>query len=107
MPYVHLNTSRPLTDSEIASVRDAIAELMPILPGKTRENTMIHVTGGCAISKGDPSIPAIFIEVHTLKASPEDARNEFASKLKEKVSEKLDVPIDHIYMNIIALDEWY
>ena len=107
MPYVHLNTSRALTDSEIASIRDAIAELMPILPGKSRENTMIHITGGCAISKGDPSIPSIFIEARTFKASPEEARNEFASQIKKKLSEKLEVPEDHIYMNIIALDEWY
>ena len=107
MPYVHLNTSRPLNADELAAVRDLVAEHMPLLPGKTRENTMIHVSGGCAISKGDPAIPALFIEVRTYKASPDDAKKEFSAKLIAALSEKLNVPGDHIYMNIIALDEWY
>lgn len=107
MPYIHLNASRPLNEAETAALRDAVAELMPILPGKTRENTMIHITGGCAISKGDPDVPALFVEVRTFKASPEEARKEFAARLTAMLSEKLGVPGENIYMNIIALDEWY
>ena len=107
MPYVHLNASHPLTDAEIAELRDAVAELMPLLPGKTRENTMIHITGGCAISKGDPDRPALFVEVRTYKASPEEARKTFAARLTAMLSEKLGVPGENIYMNIIPLDEWY
>ena len=107
MPYVHLSASRSLNEAETAALRDAVAELMPILPGKTRENTMIHITGGCAISKGDPDVPALFVEVRTFKASPEEARKEFAARLTAMLSEKLGVPGENIYMNIIALDEWY
>ena len=107
MPYVHLNATRALTEEEIASIREAVAELMPLLPGKNRENTMIHITGGCAISKGDPSVPCLFIEVRTYKASPEDARKAFAARLIAMLSETLSVPGDHIYMNSIPLDEWF
>ena len=107
MPYVHLNASRSLTDAEIAALRDDVAALMPLLPGKTRENTMIHITGGCAISKGDPSVPALFIEVRTYKASPDEAKKEFAARLTAMLSEKLGVPGENIYMNIIAMDEWF
>ena len=107
MPYLHLSASPELTKDEISALREDIAALMPILPGKTRENTMIHITGGCAISKGDPSVPALFIEVRTYKESPADARKEFAAQLTATLSEKLGVPGENIYMNIIALDEWY
>lgn len=107
MPYLHLNASPVLTDGEIAALREEIAALMPILPGKTRENTMIHITGGCAISKGDPAVPAVFIEIRTYKASPDEAKREFAARLTAMVSEKLGVPGENIYMNIIALDEWF
>ena len=107
MPYVHLTASRSLNEAEIAALRDAVAELMPILPGKTRENTMIHITGGCALSKGDPETPALFIEVRTYKASPDEAKRAFAARLTAMASEKLGVPGENIYMNIIALDEWF
>jgi len=107
MPYIHLSTSRSLSDAETAALRDSVAELMPLLPGKTRENTMIHITGGCAISKGDPAVPALFVEVHTYKASPEEARREFAARLIAMLSEKLQVPGESIYMNIIPMDEWF
>ena len=107
MPYLHLSASPALTENDIAVLRDGIAQLMPILPGKTRENTMIHITGGCAISKGDPSVPAAFIEIRTFKASPDEAKREFAAKVTALVSEKLGVPGENIYMNIIAMDEWF
>ncbi len=107
MPYLHLNASPALSQADIAALRDEIAALMPILPGKTRENTMIHITGGCAISKGDPDLPAVFIEIRTYKASPEEAKKEFAARLTALVSEKLGVPGGNIYMNIIAMDEWF
>ena len=107
MPYLHLSASPALSQADIAALRDEIATLMPILPGKTRENTMIHITGGCAISKGDPTVPAAFIEIHTYKASPDEAKKEFAAKVTALVSEKLGVPGENIYMNIIALDEWF
>ena len=107
MPYLHLSASPALTNEEIGALRDEIAALMPILPGKTRENTMIHITGGCAISKGDPSVPAVFIEIRTYKASPDEAKKEFAARITAMVSEKLGVPGENIYMNIIAMDEWF
>jgi len=107
MPYVHLNASRPFTDAEADALRDAIAELMPLLPGKSRENTMIHITGGCALSKGDPSAPCLFIEVRTYRASPDDAKREFADRLTAMLGERLGVPGGNIYMNIIAMDEWF
>lgn len=107
MPYIHLNTSRSLTEAETAAIREAVAELMPILPGKTRENTMIHITDGCTITKGDPSVPAIFIELHTYKPSPDEAKKAFSAQLIAMLSEKLGVPGENIYMNIIALDEWF
>ena len=52
-------------------------------------------------------MPCLFIEVRTYKASPEDARRTFAARLIAMLSEKLAVPGDHIYMNIIPLDEWF
>ena len=107
MPYIHLNASRSLSEAETAAIREAVAELMPILPGKTRENTMIHITSGCAITKGDPALPAVFVELHTYKPSPEEARKAFAARLIAMLSEKLDVPGENIYLNIIALDEWF
>ena len=53
MPYVHLNVSKPLTEEQIQKARETIASFMPIIPGKTRENTMIHIDGNCSIFRGD------------------------------------------------------
>ena len=83
MPYVHLKVSRPLTAEQIEAARLAIARIMPVLPGKNRDNTMIHITGACALSMGDEGKPCMFLEVRLYKASPAENKKEFVQKASE------------------------
>jgi len=106
MPYVHLNVSRNLTEDEIAKIRDGFVEIMPALPGKTRENTMIHIEKACAISMGDPEQPCAFLEVRLYKASPEENKKDFVKKAAAVISSLTGVAEEKIYINMIELNEW-
>lgn len=106
MPYVHLNVSRKLTEEEISAIRDAIAEIMPALPGKNRENSMIHIDGSCAISMGDPAQPCAFLEVRLYQASPEENKKDFVKKAAAVISGLTGVQEEKIYINMIELNTW-
>lgn len=106
MPYVHLNVSRKLTEEEIAKIRDSVAGIMPALPGKTRENSMIHIDGACALSMGDPETPCAFLEVRLYKPSPEENKKDFVGKAAAVLTETTGIPGERIYINIIELNEW-
>lgn len=106
MPYIHLNVSRPLTAEQIEAARQAIAAIMPTLPGKTRDNTMIHIDGACALSMGDEGAPCLFMEIRLHGASPEASKKEFVAKAAVALSELFDIPERRMYINIIELDKW-
>ncbi len=106
MPYVHLKVSRPLTEQQIEAARLAIADIMPALPGKNRDNTMIHITGSCALSMGDSGKPCMFLEVRLYKASPEENKKEFVKKAAEALCALFEIEPARMYINMIELNEW-
>ena len=106
MPYVHLNVSRKLNEEEIAAIREGFAEIMPALPGKTRDNSMIHIEHACALTMGDPSQPCAFLEVRLYKASPEENKKDFVKKASAVISGLAGVAEEKIYINMIELHEW-
>ena len=106
MPYVHLNVSRPLTDEQIEQARQAIASIMPELPGKNRDNTMIHITGSCALSMGDAGLPCMFLEARLYKPSPEENKKEFVKKAADALCKLFDIAPERMYVNIIELSAW-
>ena len=106
MPYVHLNVSRSLSPEQIDAAREAIAACMPLLPGKSRENTMIHISSGCALSIGDPETPCLFLEARLYKASPEEAKRAFVARLSKAFEELFGIAQKRMYMNVIELEHW-
>lgn len=106
MPYVHLNVSRPLTAEQIEKARDTIASMMDTLPGKNRDNTMIHIDGGCALTKGDDGKPCIFLEVRLYKASPDENKKAFVQKAADALCAMFEVEPEKMYVNMIELPEW-
>lgn len=106
MPYVHLNVSSQLTEQEIIKLREGIAEIMPALPGKNRDNSMIHIDASCALSMGDPEQPCAFLEVRLYRASPEQNKKDFVEKAAAMLTSRTGIPAERIYVNIIELNEW-
>lgn len=105
MPYLHLSVQNPLTAEEKHELCESIGPLMPLLPGKTRQNTMMHIEDSCTIELGDAS-PCLFLEVRMFKASPEDAKQAFVKAISDLLEKKLSVPKNRMYINLTELDSW-
>lgn len=106
MPYVRVNVSKPLTAQQVEAARLAIAEIMPTLPGKTRDNTMIHIAGDCALSMGDEGKPCIFLEARLHGASPEESKRAFLEKAADALCGLLEIEPERMYANVVELDRW-
>ena len=105
MPYVHLNVTRKLTEEQVQKTRETIASFMPIIPGKNRENTMIHITDGCTMFRGD-SDECMFLEARLYKAAPLENKTEFVQKVTAALCEEFGIAPERLYINIIELNEW-
>ncbi len=106
MPYVHISASAEMTQEKKMNLREEIAEILPILPGKNRDNSMVHIEDSQFIVMGDPSVPAVFAEIRLYKQSPAAAKAQFAAALTALFEKHLGVPADHVYMNYMEMDHW-
>ena len=105
MPYVHVSTTKKLDKAQKEALWLKITEIMPILPGKTYANTMIHIDDGCFIRKGDAD-ECCFIDVRVYKSSPEEAKAAFCKAMFEVLEGFLGIPSENHYMNITEQDRW-
>ena len=106
MPYVHISTSAGLDGAKKSAILEGIAPLLPILPGKNRNNAMVQLDDSCFMAMGDPSTPCAFCEIRLYKQSPADAKEKFAAALTQLLGKELGIPADHVYLNYMEMDHW-
>ena len=106
MPYLQLNTSVRLGDAEKHSLCEAIGVLMPIIPGKTRDNTMMCIMDGCFMEKGAGGAPCLNLEVRLLGPAPDECKSDFTAKITSLFEDKLKVQPGDMYINLIEYNDW-
>jgi phenylpyruvate tautomerase PptA (4-oxalocrotonate tautomerase family) len=105
MPYLQLHTSKPLSRAEKHELCDELGKLMPLLPGKARDNTTMCLMNGCYMELGDDE-PALNLEVRLYKPSPAESKKAFAESVSRLLEERLGVRRDRMSINISEHASW-
>ena len=106
MPYVHITTTAPADAAKKSALLEGVDALLPILPGKNRNNAMVHIDSGAFVAMGDPATPCVFAEIRLYGKSPADAKSKFTASLTELFTRELGVPAHHVYLNYFEMDHW-
>ena len=106
MPFINVHIGKPLTEEEKARTAAMIAENMPLLPGKTRDNTMIEISAGRDMYMGGEKRPLVFVDMRVYHASPLEAKDTFVKALTKGFEELLQVDAAHQYYNIADMPQW-
>ena len=107
MPFVEIHIGKPLTAQEKETVMRSIAEQMPILPGKTAQNTMIEIAAADRdMYMGLEKKPLIFGDIRVFGPAPTEAKDQFIAALSATFEKLLGIPQDKQYYNIIEMPEW-
>lgn len=106
MPYFHLTTNATIPAAEKHALCNEIGKLMPLLPGKSRDNTMMQLDDARFMEMGDNALLCGHLEVRLYKASPTDAKQAFVAAVSKLFEEKLAIPQDRLYINLIEYDAW-
>ncbi|MDR1060846.1 MAG: hypothetical protein LBL83_06480 [Clostridiales bacterium] len=105
MPYLQLHTSKQLSPAEKRELCGEIGKLMPLLPGKARDNTTMCLVDGCYMELGDAE-PALNLEVRLYKPSPSESKRAFAEQISRLLEERLGVRQDRMSINIVEHASW-
>ena len=106
MPFINVHIGKPVTDEKKTEVMNAIASHMPIIPGKTADNTMIEISGGRDMFMGGEKRDLIFVDMRVYSPAPNSAKNEFVQALTKEFENRLEIPAGNQYYNIIELPGW-
>ena len=107
MPFVNITSAKKIDDETKAELNSRIGEIMPVIPGKNADNTLLCINDGVSIfMKGKPN-DGVFVSVQVYKKSPEDAKKEFSRKIYEILKDipGLD-PESCLYMNFTEFENW-
>jgi len=107
MPYVSITTAKKLDCATKTELYLKIGELMPVLPGKNLDNTLLSINDGVDMfMRGKPN-DGVFVSVQVYKKSPEDSKKEFSAKFCETLKEVLKLDPDGcVYMNFTEFENW-
>jgi len=106
MPYVQLCTSVRLNETKKHELCDEIGKLMPLIPGKTRDNTMMSIIDGCYMEKINADNPALNFEVRVLGGVPDAHKKDFIEQITALFDRMLGVKPDFMSINIAVFDDW-
>jgi len=107
MPYVNITTAKKLDEASKAELYSKIGALMPVLPGKSIDNTLVCINDGASLfMKGKPN-NGVFVSVQCYKNSPEESKKEFSEKFYEVLKDFLKIDDEScVYMNFIEFENW-
>ena len=107
MPFVSITTAKKIDGGTKAELNSRIGEIMPVLPGKNLDNTLLCINDGVSMfMKGKPN-DGVFVSVQVYKKSPEDAKKEFSKKIYEILKHILGLDSEScVYMNFTEFGNW-
>jgi len=107
MPYVSITTAKKLACETKKELYDKIGALMPVIPGKDLDNTLLAISDGVAMFKSGKPNDGVFVSVQMYKKSPEDSKKEFSGKIYEVLKDVLKLESDGcVYMNFTEFENW-
>ena len=107
MPYVSITTAKKIDGAAKTKIYSKIGELMPVLPGKNLDNTLLAINDGVDMfMKGKPN-DGVFVSVQLYKKSPEASKKEFSQKIYAVLKDVLELESDGcVYMNFTEFESW-
>lgn len=106
MPFVNVHIGKPIDEAVKDAVASMIAENMPIIPGKNRDNTMIEISGNRDMYMFGGKEEIIFVDIRVSGTIEYKIKEAFIAKLSGELERILGIPEKKQYFNILELPEW-
>ena len=106
MPFIRLTTNIKLDDSKREQLKTAVFDAITRIPGKTEEVTMLDIIDDAAMSKGNNTIPAAFVDTRVFTAAPQEGKDEYCKALGDALNTIIGVDKKMLYVNILEFNGW-
>jgi phenylpyruvate tautomerase PptA (4-oxalocrotonate tautomerase family) len=107
MPYVSVTTAKKLDAKTKTKLYSKLGGLIPVLPGKNLDNTLLAINDGVDMFKGGKPNDGVFVSVQCYKQSPEESKKELSEKFYAALKDVLELEEGAcVYMNFSEFETW-
>ena len=106
MPNINLQTNLTLDKATAEELKAMLGKAIETLPGKTEEWLMVELTGDVNMCFGGKNDPCALVHVELLGKATEGVYAKMTALLTEKLSAKLGIAPDRIYVKYSEYPLW-
>jgi phenylpyruvate tautomerase PptA (4-oxalocrotonate tautomerase family) len=107
MPYIHVSTTKKITDAEKEKLMEEFGREISILKGKSEKWLMVNINDDQSMCfQGDDKTPCAIIEVSVYGSASADEYGQLTGALTETVSKTAVIPGDRIYVKYTETPYW-
>lgn len=107
MPFIQVNTTLTLTQSEKDKIASRIGDVISIIPNKSEPLLMIDIRDGDTMYFGGiHKEKCAFVDVRCYKSAPFEANKEFTERIFELLQEETPLEQGDIYVSIAEYPIW-
>ena len=106
MPYLAINTSQKLSDSQKEKIKAELGRLISIIPTKAESGTLIDFSDGRTMYKAGAKIDGAFIDLRLFRKSEFDDKKKFTEEVFSMLTRELGLKSEHMSLNITEMENW-
>jgi phenylpyruvate tautomerase PptA (4-oxalocrotonate tautomerase family) len=106
MPYIAINTSLEISETQKEIIKTELGRLITIIPTKTESGLMIDFSDKRTFYKAGKKVDGVFIDLRLLHQFDFDAKKKFTEEVIEMIHQKMNVSKENIYVTIMEFDNW-
>ncbi len=106
MPYIQVNLSQTLKETQKEELKVRLGEVITLIPGKTEAVTMVDIADGRAVYLDGKPINGGFIDVRLFGAAAQASKEAFTSAVFQEMELLLGIAPKDLYLNIFELNSW-
>ena len=106
MPYIAVNTSQKLSDSQKDKIKAELGRLIAIIPTKTEAGLFIDFSDSRTIYKAGENVSGVFIDLRLYHKSDFEPKKKFTEQVFELFARELGIKKENMCLNISELENW-
>ncbi len=106
MPYIAINTSKSLTDTQKEELKTALGEKITVIPGKSESRLMIDISDNHTMYFAGEKRELAYIDVRCYKTTEFENKKAFTEVVFNLVQQITGLPQDAIYLTYSEFENW-
>lgn len=106
MPYIAINTSKPLSDAQKDALKTALGGKIALIPGKSESKLMVDISDGHAMYFAGEKRDLAYVDVKCFGAAEFADKKAFTEAAFEAVQQAAGLPQDGIYLTYSEFESW-